>query len=372
MPRLDAVRYDSEGMNYAQRQARLRQRMEREGVAAVLVKHLPNLRYLCGFSGSNGLLLLASEAATLYTDGRYREQARSEVRAARVEVPARGELWKAAAQAARRRRRVGMEYEHLTLRERARWLAAWPGGARGLKDASGWVEAQRALKEPEEVAAIRRAVELASSVFAPTVAKVRAGMTETELAGRLEFGLRRAGGEGLAFDSIVAGGPHGAWVHARPDGRRLPRRGFVVMDYGVVLGGYHSDMTRSVHLGAAGRRAREVYRAVLEAQQAAIAAVRPGARGAAVDRAARRRLEAAGWGRYFPHSTGHGVGLEIHEAPRLGATSRETLAAGQVITIEPGVYIPGWGGVRIEDVVLVTPAGAEVLTPTPKELIYGL
>ncbi|HET9783658.1 MAG TPA: Xaa-Pro peptidase family protein [Terriglobales bacterium] len=359
-------------MSFSQRQTQLRQRMEQEGVEAVLVAHLPNLRYLCGFSGSNGLLLVEQERATLYTDGRYREQARSEVQQARVEVPARGELWKAAAQRARRQRRVGMEYEHLTLTQRARWLAAWGGGARGLKNASGWVEQQRAIKAPEEVAAIRRAVELASSVFAPTVRKIRAGMSETELAGWLEFALRKAGGEGLAFDSIIAGGQHGAWVHAHPDGRPLPRRGFVVMDYGVVLGGYHSDMTRSVHLGAAGRRAREVYRAVLEAQQAAIAAVRPGARCAAVDRAARRSLEQAGMGKYFPHSTGHGVGLEIHEAPRLGATSRETLAAGQVITIEPGVYLPGWGGVRIEDVVLVTPAGAEVLTPTPKELIYGL
>lgn len=366
------MRYDSGGMNYSQRQARLRQRMEREGVEAVVVSHLANLRYLCGFSGSNGLLLVEAGRTTLYTDGRYREQARNEVEEARVEVPARGELWKAAAQRARRRRRVGMEYEHLTLRQRGRWLAAWPGGARGLKDASGWIEAQRAVKEPEEVAAIRRAVELASSVFAPTIRKIRAGMTETELAGELEFGLRRAGGEGLAFASIIAGGPHGAWVHAHPDRRRLPRRGFVVMDYGVVLGGYHSDMTRTPHRGAAGRRAREVYRAVLEAQQAAIAAVRPGATCAAVDRAARRHLQAAGLGKYFPHSTGHGVGLEIHEAPRLGATSREELAAGQVITIEPGVYIPGWGGVRIEDVVLVTPGGAEVLTPTPKDLIYGL
>ena len=360
-------------MSYSQRQARLRQRMEQEGVDAVLVAHLPNLRYLCGFSGSNGLLLVEqADRATLYTDGRYREQAGSEVQQARVVVPVRGDLWKAAARTARRRRRVGMENEHLTLTQRARWLAHWPGGARGLKNSSGWVEAQRAVKSPDEVAAIRRAVELASSVFPATVQKIRAGMSETALAGHLEFALRKAGGEGLAFDSIIAGGAHGAWVHAQPDARPLPRRGFVVMDYGVVLAGYHSDMTRTVHLGAADRRAREVYRAVLEAQQAAIAAVRPGARCAAVDRAARRSLEKAGWAKYFPHSTGHGVGLEIHEAPRLGATSRETLAAGQVITIEPGVYIPAWGGVRIEDVVLVTPAGAEVLTPTPKDLIYGL
>jgi Xaa-Pro aminopeptidase len=339
---------------------------------ALLVSHLPNVRYLCGFTGSNGLLLLTASNATLFTDGRYREQAAQEVTAigaARVVIPARGDLWKAAAARLRPSARVGIEGNHVTLAQRQRFLQHWAGSAARLRNASGGIEAQRAVKDPTEVAAIRRAVELASSVFLPTVAQLRPGMPETEAAGRLEFALRQAGGEGLSFDTIVAAGPRSALVHGSPSHAPLPQRGFVVMDYGVILGGYVSDMTRTVHAGRPDARARAVYATVLEAQAAAVAAVRPGAACAAVDRAARKIITKAGWGRQFPHSTGHGVGLEIHEAPRIAATASDTLVAGQVITIEPGVYIPGWGGVRIEDVVLVTAHGAEVLTPSTKEML---
>ena len=356
-------------MNYAARQRAARAQLAASGAEALLVSHLPNVRYLCGFSGSNGLLLMTARGAVLFTDGRYREQAGQEVREARVAIPAQGDLWRAAAERASGRAGVAIEAEHATLAQRARFLRHWGQPARGLRGVSGWIEAQRAVKEPAEIAAIRRAVELASSVFEPTLGQVRPGMAETAVAGVLEFGLRQAGGEGLSFDTLVASGPRAARVHGRPTAAALPRHGFVVFDYGVILGGYVSDMTRTVHLGRAGRRARDVYRTVREAQAAAIAAVRPGIGCAAVDEAARAVIRGAGWGPNFAHSTGHGVGLEIHEAPRIAATSSETLAAGQVITIEPGVYIPGWGGVRIEDVVLVTETGAEVLTPTPKEML---
>lgn len=365
-----ALGYHGDGlMDHKARLGAARQRLEAAGVEALVVAHLPNIRYLTGFSGSNGLLLLDSAGTWLYTDGRYREQARLEVQEAKVEIPPKGDLWKWAAQRARRRKRVGIEAEHVTMAQSARWLEAWRGKGSGLKPLRGEIEALRAVKEPEEVAAIRRAVELASGGFAKLTAKLRAGMKETAAAGWLEYQLRQAGAEGLAFETILAGGAHAAQVHAHPGSAPLPQRGFVVVDYGVRLGGYCSDMTRTVHLGEPDRKARSVYATVLAAQQAAIAAVKPGARAAAVDRAARRVIEAAGWGAYFPHSTGHGVGLEIHEAPRLAATSKERLQAGQVITIEPGVYIPGWGGVRIEDVVVVTEQGAEVLTPTPKRLL---
>ncbi|MGH9474848.1 MAG: M24 family metallopeptidase [Terriglobales bacterium] len=357
-------------MDYHGRQAAAHMCCGRGGVDALLVSHLPNIRYLTGFSGSNALLVLeAARGAVLFTDGRYRVQARHQVRGASVNVPPKGDLWTAAAGRAAKLKHVGLEFEHVSLAQRARWLRLWDGGAKGLKNCSGWIEQLRTIKESAEIEALRRAVRLASSAFLPTLRHYRPGMAETELVGWLEFGLRRAGAEGLAFDTILAGGPHGAMVHAQPDGRALPRRGFVVMDYGLVLAGYHSDMTRTPHIGAAGRKAQTVYRAVREAQAAAIAAVRAGVAAAAVDAAARRVLQHAGYGRYFPHSTGHGVGLEIHEGPRLAATSKDRLKAGQVITIEPGVYIPGWGGVRLEDVVLVTPTGAEILTPTPKELI---
>ncbi|HXE31070.1 MAG TPA: Xaa-Pro peptidase family protein [Terriglobales bacterium] len=356
-------------MDYQRRQARARDRFSSLAVDAWLVSHLPNIRYLTGFSGSNALLLLTSSRAWLFTDGRYREQAANEVQAAGVVIPPRGDLWKAAAARAARAPTIGFEAEHVTVAQRARFLHHWPGKAHRLRPTQNGIEALRSIKDPEEIAAIRRAVELASSVFAATAAAARPGMLETELAGRLEFALRQAGGEGLAFDTIVASGPRSALVHGRPAPYPLPRRGFVVLDYGVILGGYVSDMTRTVHMGKPDRRARDLYARVLEAQQAALAALRPGVACAAVDQAARRPLQRAGLGKFFPHSTGHGVGLEIHEAPRLAATATELLAAGQVVTIEPGVYVPGWGGIRIEDVALITENGAEVLTPTPKAML---
>jgi len=357
-------------MDHRGRQERLRERCEREGVEGLLVSHLPNVRYLTGFSGSNALLLVAHAGwPTLFTDSRYREQAAEEVQTAAVMIPPTGDLWKAAGNRAARLRRLAVEAEHVSMAQRARLLKHWPQPPRGLKSVAGWIEAQRAIKEPAEIAAIRRAVELASSVFPQALKKIKPGTVETAAAGWLEYGLRRAGGEGLSFETLLASGRRSALIHGRASAAALPRRGFVVMDYGVVLAGYASDMTRTVHLGRAGRRARAVYASVRAAQQEAIAAVRAGAPAAAVDGAARRRLKRDGWGRYFSHSTGHGVGLEVHELPRLAATSKEVLEAGQVITIEPGVYIPGWGGVRIEDMVLVTERGAEVLTPTPKELL---
>lgn len=355
-------------MNYVQRQERARARMEHDRLDALLVSHLPNLRYLTGFSGSNGLLLLRPDRADFYTDGRYREQAGQEVASARVRLAVKADLWKAAAQLAAKARRIGFEADHVTVSQRAHWLKHWPGKSADFKPVRGCLEALRAVKEPDEIAAIRRAVELASGVFGDVIQHLRPGMAETEAAGRLEFALRQAGGEGLAFDTIVAAGARGARVHGRPGSVPLPARGFVVMDYGVTLGGYASDMTRTVHLGRAGARERAVYQIVLNAQLAAIAAVRSGVPARAVDRAARRVIAQAGYGSAFAHSTGHGVGLEIHEAPRLAATSRDILETGQVITIEPGIYLPGWGGVRIEDVVVVREAGAEVLTPTDKQL----
>lgn len=354
-------------MDYVRRQGALRERLAAAGLDGLLVSHLPNIRYLCGFSGSNALLLLTSDAAWLFTDGRYREQAAAEIRCARLLVPAGGDLWKAAA--ARVRGRLGIESDHVTLVQRRHLADAIGARSRGLRLTRGWVEALRAVKEPAEVLAIRRAVELASSVFEPTVAQLRPGITETAWAGALEFALRAAGGEGLAFPTIVASGAHGALVHAAPGSKTIEKQAFVVIDYGVILAGYVSDMTRTVHVGRPGRRARQVYSIVAEAQQAAIAAVRPGVACSAVDGAARRVITRSGFGRNFPHSTGHGLGLEIHEGPRLGRRAPDRLVEGQMITIEPGIYIPGWGGVRIEDVVLVTAQGAEVVTPTSKALL---
>lgn len=339
--------------------------MESEGVAALLVSSLPNIRYLAGFSGSNGLLLVSGDRVWFWTDSRYREQSAQEVHGARVVIPSSGDIWTAAARQASRFRTVAVEAAFLTIAQRQRL----PLPDDRLHPTVNWVEDLRAVKEPAEIEAIRRAINLASSVFEPMLEKFYPGMKETELAGHLEFALRQAGGEGLSFDTIVASGAHAALVHGRASNKPIARGGFVIMDYGVILGGYVSDMTRTIHAGPASRRARQVYQAVLEAQLAAIAAVRPGVRCATVDAAARKVLQREGLGEAFSHSTGHGLGLEVHEAPRVSRLSKQRLQPGQVITIEPGVYLPGWGGVRIEDVVLVTESGVEVLTPTTKKLL---
>jgi Xaa-Pro aminopeptidase len=210
---------------------------------------------------------------------------------------------------------------------------------------------------------------LGAKVYQKAVKAIRPGVREMEVAGKLEFGARQAGADGMSFDTIVAAGKRGALPHGRASIQPIPRRGFVVIDSGVILRGYCSDMTRTVHVGSASKVEREWYDTVLEAQLVGIAAVGPGVTAGEVDEAARSVLRKAKLDRYFTHSTGHGVGLEIHEPPRLGKKQTERLAPGMVVTIEPGIYLPGKGGIRIEDMVVVTSAGCEVLTPVTKDLI---
>jgi Xaa-Pro aminopeptidase len=352
-------------MDLAGRLQRLRRRLEAERTTALLISHLPNIRYLVGFTGSNGLLLITADRAMFWTDNRYREQSAQEVAGAEILIPNGGDLLKAAGRRLSGCRRVAVEFDHLTMAAAQRLVPS----RSGMKNGSGWVEELRAVKEPAEVEAIRASIELASSIFPRVLAEIRPGRREAEIAARLEFELRRAGGDGTAFDTIVASGWRAAHVHGRASGKKIEKRELVVIDYGVTLDGYVSDMTRTVCVGRPSPRTRQVYSAVLDAQLAAIAAVRAGVAAAAVDRAARRILDRAGLGEAFVHSTGHGLGLDVHEQPRIAARADRRLVAGNVITIEPGAYLPGWGGVRIEDVVLVTRKGCEVLTPTPKRLL---
>jgi len=225
------------------------------------------------------------------------------------------------------------------------------------------------VKDAEELLRIRRAVELGASLFAIARQKIRPGVTEVEIAAAMEYQARCAGAEGMSFPTILASGTRSAIVHGRASDKRIPRRGFVVCDFGVILTGYCSDRTRTVHVGRPSGEARGLYESVLEAQQAAILAVRPGVTAAQVDGAARTVLRKRKLARYFTHSTGHGLGLEIHELPRLAAGQTQRLEPGMVVTIEPGAYVAGKWGVRIEDVVVVTSSGCEVLTPTDKELV---
>ena len=349
------------------RLARLRDSIAGERLEALIVSGLPNIRYLTSFTGSNALLLVTPRDAVLFTDGRYKLQAGQEVQAAKVAV-ARGALVRSLIGSLKRRRlrRLGFEQRRVTFEFYQALRSGLPGCR--LKPVLGAVETLRAVKSAEEIGTIRRAVELNSAVFERSLRYIRPGRTEAEVAADIEHTMRTQGGDKPAFETIVAAGRRSALPHARPGHKPLTKRQFIIIDQGVILDGYSSDMTRTVALGGLGRRGREVYRAVLDAQLSAIAAVKPGARARNIDRQARITLQKHGLEEAFVHSTGHGVGLEVHEAPRLGRNDKTVLEAGMVITIEPGAYLEGFGGVRIEDMVLVTTRGCEVLTPTSKDL----
>ena len=356
-------------MDYAGRQKKFQQTLIDEELDGFAITHPANLRYLCGYTGSNGLLLFLAERRVFFTDGRYTQQAREEVKGARA-VIARGPLLVEAAKFIDKLRSAAVGFESdLTTVAIAAQMKQLVHRRIEWKPTVGLIMRQRMIKDNEELKLIRDAVRLGARVYEQAVKAIRPGVRETEIAGKLEFAARRAGADGMSFDTIVAAGKRGALPHGRASGQPIPRRGFVVVDSGVILRGYCSDMTRTVHVGRISRVEREWYETVLQAQLVGIAAVRPGGSAGEVDEAARSVLQKAKLGRYFTHSTGHGVGLEIHEPPRLGKKQAERLAPGMVITIEPGIYIPGRGGIRIEDMVMVTDKGCEVLTPVTKELI---
>lgn len=360
-------------MDHAGRLSRLRSALGENDLDSLLVTHLPSIHYLCGFTGSAAALLVANRGAVLFTDGRYSAQAKEEVTGARIVIASKSPLVTAAGWLAMNKERrsstlVGIEPESITAGMRDRLAGMLKGRAR-LRSAPPLVERARMVKDAAEILRIRRAVDLGASLFRIALKKIRPGVTEVEVAAAMEYEARRAGAESMSFPTILASGARSAIVHGRASGARIPRRGFVVCDFGVILAGYCSDRTRTVHVGRPSAEARRLYETVLEAQQAAIAEVRPGATAADVDGAARRVLRKRKLAQYFTHSTGHGLGLEIHEAPRLAEGQTHKLEPGMVITIEPGAYLPGKWGVRIEDVVVVTPSGCEVLTPTDKELV---
>jgi len=338
-------------------------------IDALLVSAPPNVRYLSGFTGDNGLLLVTPESTTLFTDPRFTIQASQECTCG-VIIVRKGPLDQAAlALAARKRRkRIGFEAGRLLFDVYQRMQAALPSGFT-LQPAGPLIDQLRMVKSEDEIARIRRSVLTNSKAFDKTVRSIRPGVTESDIAAELEYEMRRYGAEKAAFETIVAMGPRSALPHAQPTARKLANDELLLIDMGACQQGYMSDMTRVLFTGQPSRRVRRMYNAVLKAQLAGLDAVRPGVTAAHVDRAARRVLEAEGLGKEFVHSTGHGLGLEIHEGPRLGRRDKTKLQPGMVITIEPGAYIRDFGGVRIEDTVLVTAKGCEVLTPTPKELM---
>jgi Xaa-Pro aminopeptidase len=355
------------GFQFDARRERVLATLAQKKIDALLVASPANVRYLAGFTGSNGLVLLAPRRAFLFTDPRYTIQASEESDCKVVTV--RGPLAKAALGAIKRLKfkHIGIEAQHLKFDTWQYLNENLPPGAE-LAATRGCVEQARLIKEPAEQDLIRQSVLLNSRVFEAVLPAIRPGMTERDLAAEIEYRMRREGADGPAFETIVAAGPRSALPHAHPTGAALKTNQLLLIDMGTMLAGYASDMTRTVFLGAASRNFERVYRAVLEAQGAALDAVRAGVAAGTVDRAARSVLAKHGLEHAFVHSTGHGLGLEIHEPPRVGRAERTRLAAGMAITVEPGAYLDGLGGVRIEDTVLVTENGCEVLTPASKKL----
>ena len=360
-------------MNFRARQNKLREHLATTRFDALLVSHLPNIRYLCGFTGSAGLLLVQESGSVFFSDVRYDTQAHEEVKAAKVVIARKPSLAALAEMLGKRRKRsrgwiLGIESEHFTVSEKKRLGAVTPSAVR-LKDAPSVVERLRMVKDEDEIGLLRNAVKLGAQIFERGLGVLRPGVKEVEIAAEMELAARRSGADGMSFDTIIASGARSALPHGRASLKAIRPGAFVVCDFGVILSGYCSDQTRTVWVGSVSQDACRSYEAVREAQQAAIDVVRPGIAVGEVDAAARKVLRKAGIGRYFTHSTGHGVGLEIHENPRVAAGQDEVLRPGMVITIEPGVYFPGKWGVRIEDMVAVTAAGCDVLTPTSTELL---
>ena len=343
--------------------------MAAEHVEALLVTHLPDVRWLCGFTGSNAAVGVTPRSAALFTDGRYTTQASEETRGARVVIAKKSALMEACAWLDKAARRAWFDPQHTSVAELELMRSAIGGRKRHhffapLK--SPLVPKLRMVKDPAELRVIGQAAQVGCTVFEEILSRMETGLAEIAVAAELEFLARGMGAEGMSFETIIASGPRSALPHGRATQAKLPRKGFVTLDFGVILNGYCSDMTRTVHLGSASREERFAYESVLAAQETAVAAVKPGVTCGEVDEAARSVLRKAGLAKYFTHSTGHGVGLEIHEQPRLAAGQEMPLESGMVVTIEPGVYLPGKFGIRIEDMVAVTNSGGQVLTPVTK------
>lgn len=342
-------------------------------VEAILIARPENRRYVTGFTGSAGLVLVTQRAALLAVDFRYYEQAAAQAPAFRMirggpdPAAALAEALKSASgESGRPPTRIGFESEFLPYAqvERLRERLA-PAELVPLPD----VDRIRWIKDGTEIAAVARAAEIADAGFERLLEVLRPGLTEREAALELEIAIRRAGGERLAFDTVLASGPRGALPHGRATDRIMQRGDFVTVDWGAVYDGYVSDCTRTVVLGGADARQREVYEAVLAAQLRALEAVRAGVACRDVDAAGRAVIAAAGFAEAFGHAMGHGIGLDVHEGPSVSPRSDAILEPGMIVTIEPGIYLPGWGGVRIEDAVVVTDGPARILGSLPKHLL---
>jgi Xaa-Pro aminopeptidase len=354
-------------MEVAPRLHRLREGLDAVGVDALVVSNLTNVRYLTGFTGSSAMVLVGVDRTVFVTDGRYRTQSEQELAAAGVEadiVISTESPEIPIAEAAAGVARLGLEADDITWSAQRRWSAELFGG--DLVPTTAVVEALRLVKDPGEAVRIRAACAIADAALAECRAMLGEEPTERAFALVLESTMLAMGADDLSFDTIVAAGPNGAKPHHQPSERVIRAGDLVVIDFGALVDGYHSDMTRTVAVGDPSSEAAHMLEVVLAAQAAGVEAVRAGTEAATVDAVCRGIIADAGLGDAFVHGTGHGVGLDIHEEPRVSSRSAATLAAGHVVTVEPGVYLPDVGGVRIEDTVLVTDDGCDRLTLAPR------
>jgi Xaa-Pro aminopeptidase len=351
-----------------ERQEALRAQLMQEGVDGLLVSHLPNIRYLTGFTGSAALLLLRADATILITDFRYALQAPAEAGPAAVVEIDQKSVWDRLGRVLSNHPLpiLGIEAHALTVRDAERVS----GLSRSrVVPTTELVERMRTVKSPEEVAAIRDAASLAQGALAEVLPRVRVGQSEREIGAMLEEALRRHGSEWHPFPTIVASGPRSALPHARTSGRTVGRGEWLLLDFGAQVDGYCADLTRTVVVGRADERQRTIHDLVRTAQGRALEYLRAGMTGREGDALARDVIVARGFGEAFGHSLGHGLGLEVHEAPRLAPTTETPLPAHAVVTVEPGIYLPGWGGVRLEDDVYLGPDGPERLSDGKTELL---
>jgi len=347
-------------------------RMAERGLKNLVVSNIHNVRYLSGFSGSTAMMLIASDKATLVTDFRYKEQAEGEVFGdVEVRIDTREALKAICEMVGEVKGKTGLEAGTLSYSayDKLRAAAEDAVPVEPGVSSSGLVGDLRMIKDEDEIASLKKAAGIADDVFSDIVKEIRAGMTEVAIAARIDYMLRLKSTEVPAFDTIVASGDHASLPHASPSMRVVRNGDLITMDFGAIWDGYCSDITRTVVVGKASDRVKKIYGIVLEAQMAAIDGIRAGRACSDIDALARDHIEAKGYGDNFGHGLGHGLGLEVHEGPRLSKKSEETLATGMVTTVEPGIYIPGWGGVRIEDDVVVRDGGFENLTGASKELI---
>jgi Xaa-Pro aminopeptidase len=357
-------------LEISSRVPRLRQQLGAAGSEAILVSKIDNVHYLTGFTGSAGLVYVDADRLVAMTDGRYRDQITEELAAADVQadivVGRLGEQRDALRKLVSSSTRLALEASNVSWAERNELARLLPGVT--LVPTEGVVEALRRVKDPGELARIERAAEIADIALAQVKTRLAQEISERDFAAELEFEMRMRGADGPSFDTIVASGPNAALPHARPSARRIVENELVVIDFGALVDGYHSDMTRTLCAGTPSRQLADAADAVLAAQRAGVRTVRAGVPACDVDAACRGVLEEADLGHAFVHPTGHGVGLEIHEAPLLAAGVTEALRLGAAVTVEPGAYLPGIGGIRIEDTVVVEDQGARALTRSTKDI----